>query len=559
MTDLPAQSQRTAEWIANNEIGALKPILTPFGERPLIYADYTASGRSLAAVETLLREQVMPYYANTHSESSYTGAHTTRWREAARQMIKEAVNAGSDDKVVFCGSGATAAINRLIQLLGLEKGGDAAERSVSADNNSRPVVFIGPYEHHSNELPWRESLAEVVTIPLDAAGQIDADVLAQKLCQYAARPLLLGSFSAASNVTGILSDVEGITRILKQHGALACWDYAAAAAYCPINMSADPAIDAVFVSTHKLPGGPGTPGLLIAKSHLFRNKRPGMPGGGTVSFVSPDHHDYLSDLERKEEGGTPAIIESIRAGLVFSVRSQLDMEQVRLTEVNLARRVIARLQQHPGIEIIGGVENPRLPILSLRFWHQGKQLHYGYIVSLLNDLFGIQARGGCSCAGPYAHHLLKIDPQQSQQLLEAMREGDTVLRPGWVRINFTYFMSESVIEYILAAIEMLASQAIHLLPLYDYDKEHGVWNHRQSVTQYQPNLSSLDWLKQSIKNVKETANTGDGVNGLSACLKQAKDELSHLNSVNTETLAQTPLISAGNTSLRWFWLAEDLG
>jgi selenocysteine lyase/cysteine desulfurase len=565
MSDLPIQSQRAAEWIEKQEIGALSPILTPFGEKPLVYADYTASGRSLSAIETILAEQVMPYYANTHSESSYSGAHTTRWREAARQMIKESVNAGSDDRVVFCGSGATAAINRLIQLLGLEKGGElsgSAKDTIYTDAASRPVVFIGPYEHHSNELPWRESLAEVVAIPLDATGQINQAVLAQKLQQYADRPLRLGSFSAASNVSGVLSDVEGITRLLKQHGALACWDYAAAAAYCPMNMSGDPAIDAMFISTHKLPGGPGTPGLLIAKSHLFRNKKPGIPGGGTVSFVSPDHHDYLSDLERKEEGGTPAIIESIRAGLVFSVRSNLDMDQVKSTEIALAQRAIARLQKHSNIEIIGNADNPRLPILSLRFWHQGKQLHYGFIVSLLNDLFGIQARGGCSCAGPYAHHLLDIDRQQSQQLLAAMRTGDTVLRPGWVRVNLTYFMSEPVIEYILSALELLSEHAIELLPLYVYDRQHGVWHHQQSVSQYPLDLSRLDWFKQSTKNVKDRSNTGILPTELSAYLHQAETELSQRNAVITgvsiPSHALDPLIQPENERLRWFWLAEDL-
>lgn len=531
--------------------------MTPFGIKPMVYADYTASGRSLAAVETILQEQVMPYYANTHSESSFTGSHTTAWREAARQMIKDAVNASTNDRVVFCGSGATAAVNRLIQLLGLEKGGSFAGCSQPLKDTDRPVVFIGPYEHHSNELPWRESVAEVITIPLNSNGQIDVTQLSLKLSEFADRPLIVGSFSAASNVTGVLSDVKGITKILKDSGALACWDYAAAAAYCPIDMSSEPAIDAVFISTHKLPGGPGTPGLLIAKTDLFRNKRPGMPGGGTVSFVSPDSHEYLNDLERKEEGGTPAIMEAIRAGLVFSIRSQLAMNQIQSTELALAKQVMSRLKQHPGIEIIGDTENPRLPILSLRFWHHGKQLHYGFIVALLNDLFGIQARGGCSCAGPYAHHLLGIDKQQSQQLLGAMQAGDTVLRPGWVRINFTYFMSESVIEYILSALEMLADNAANLLSQYRYIQNRGVWMHDKATVQYQPNLARLDWFKQSVKNVNDTPRTAPLRPELSTYTEAAKEALNTQNTVGSATISEGFPLSETHESLRWFWVAED--
>ncbi len=558
MSDLPKQSHVMAQWIADNEIGSNTTIMTPFGVKPLVYADYTASGRSLTAVEKILQEQVMPYYANTHSESSFTGSHTTAWREAARQMIKEAVNASANDRVVFCGSGATAAINRLIQLLGLEKGGSFTGPSQDTREANRPVVFIGPYEHHSNELPWRESEADVISIPLNKNGQIDVTELSRRLKEFADRPLLVGSFSAASNVTGILTDVKGITRILKENGALACWDYAAAAAYCPIDMSGDPAIDAVFISTHKLPGGPGTPGLLIAKSDLFRNTRPGMPGGGTVSFVSPDSHEYLHDLERKEEGGTPAILESVRAGLVFSIRSQLAMEEIKSTELALAQRVISRLKQHPGIEIVGDSENPRLPILSLRFWHRSKQLHYGFIVALLNDLFGIQARGGCSCAGPYAHHLLGINKQQSLQLLGAMQAGDTVLRPGWVRINFTYFMNESVIDYILTALEMLADEAINLLPQYHYNQARGIWVHERAKTQYQPDFGCLDWVKQSVKNVNGRPESSSPRLDLSTFIVAAKAELTPENTVDHINNRAVFPLSTAFESLRWFWVAEDL-
>ena len=146
----------------------------------------------------------------------------------------------------------------------------------------------------SNELPWRESIADVVVIPLDGKGQLDLAALEDALTKYVDRPLRIGSFSAASNVTGVRTDVPGVTSILKRHGALAFFDYAAAAPYTGIDMNGHPSLDAVFISPHKFIGGPGTPGVLIVKEQLLTNPIPATVGGGTVIYVTPEDHQYVS-------------------------------------------------------------------------------------------------------------------------------------------------------------------------------------------------------------------------------------------------------------------------
>ncbi|MEP4486439.1 MAG: aminotransferase class V-fold PLP-dependent enzyme [Halioglobus sp.] len=485
----------TIEKIRSSVIGANRAITTPFGEKPLVYADYTASGRALGFIEDAINEQVLPFYANTHTETSLTGARTTALREQAREVIRASVNGTSADKVIFCGSGATAAINKLIDILNLRLPADLSDRyelDAKIPAAERPVVFIGPYEHHSNELPWRESIAEVVSIPLNKTGQIDTTILEAQLKRFASRELLIGSFSAASNVTGIKSDVPEITALLKQYGAQAFWDYAAAGPYVGIDVNGEAPIDAVFLSPHKFVGGPGTPGVLIVKEALLGNRVPAVVGGGTVAYVTPEDHLFLTDAERREEGGTPAIIESIRAGMVFAVQQIIGTDVIEAREHAMISRALERLQTCPNIEVLGSEEAPRLSIVSMRFKHGERDLHYGFVVSLLNDLYGIQVRGGCSCAGPYGHSLLNMDMHYSKALEAQIRNGSTLLRPGWVRLNFNYFISEAEFEYLLGALETIAEHGWRLLPFYKYDEASGVWRYQSAQASSQ--VSLLDCL-----------------------------------------------------------------
>ena len=320
--------------------------------RPWVtYADYTASGRALGFVEDLIRDEVLPRYANTHTESSGTGLQTSRLRDDARQIVHDAVGGTDETCVIFCGSGATGAVDKLIGILGLRLPSALEDRyalSAHIPAEDRPVVFVGPFEHHSNELPWRESIADVVVIPEDRDGHVDLAALEAGLVRHEARPLKIGSFSAASNVTGILSNTCAIADLLHRHGALSFWDFAAAAPYVKIEMnpvcSEHPLAhkDAVVLSPHKLVGGPGTPGVLVVRRELLTNRVPDVVGGGTVAYVGPTDHRYLDDPVVREEGGTPAIVEAIRAGLVFQLKEAVGVDVIHAHEEDFWRRAVAR-------------------------------------------------------------------------------------------------------------------------------------------------------------------------------------------------------------------------
>ena len=543
----------TIEKIRNGVIGANRAITTPFGEKPLVYADYTASGRALGFVEEAISEQVLPYYANTHTETSLTGARTTALREEARDIIRASVNGSVADKVIFCGSGATAAINKLIDILNLRLPADLSDRyelDAKIPPADRPVVFIGPYEHHSNELPWRESIAEVIAIPLNKAGQIDSTILKTQLKRFASRKLLIGSFSAASNVTGIKTDVPAITALLKQNGALAFWDYAAAGPYVGIDVNAPAIIDAVFLSPHKFVGGPGTPGVLVVKEALLGNRVPAIVGGGTVAYVTPEDHVFLADAERREEGGTPAIVESIRAGMVFALQQSVGTRVIEAREHELIQRAMDRLQACPNIEVLGSKDAPRLSIVSMRFKHGERDLHYGFVVSLLNDLYGIQVRGGCSCAGPYGHSLLDMDMRYSKALEAQIRTGSTLLRPGWVRLNFNYFISEAEFEYLLGALETIAESGWRLLPFYHYDDATGVW--RNQGAKASTRVSLIDCMAGTSGALTASTIAESEYPGIAGA---AKAELLRSRSMGS---VRDPELGADAEALRWFVLPSEV-
>ncbi|MEJ8568699.1 aminotransferase class V-fold PLP-dependent enzyme [Elongatibacter sediminis] len=493
-------------------VGCDAPISTPFGKRLMVYADYTASGRCLGFVERYL-QQLQRIYANSHTEDDISGRSMTHLLEESEQSIKRSVNAGDSGRIVPVGSGATGAIDKFQQIVGVMLppatrqnlchlmdeaiGSERREAFEAFVAEHQPVVFVGPYEHHSNEVSWRQGLSTVVEAPLADDGGIDIAALEELLRdpRYQGR-MRIGSFSAASNVTGMISPVHEIAALLHRHDAVACFDYAASAPYVKIDMNppqdqydGDASLDAVFISPHKFLGGPGSSGILVFNERLYRSDLPPTVGaGGTVDYVGPTSQDFIRDIEEREKAGTPGVLQILKAGLAFQIKDAMGVEAIEQREYALIGRLFQRWQDHPQIEILGNPDpDRRIGIISFNLRdHAGKYLHPKFVTTLLNDLFGIQSRAGCSCAGPYGHRLLGIDNDTSERYRKWIRQGYSGIKPGWCRISLHYTMDDNEVEFITEAIEFVAERGHLFLPLYHFDLATGAWTHKEGEVVLEP-------------------------------------------------------------------------
>ncbi|WP_151733627.1 aminotransferase class V-fold PLP-dependent enzyme ['Paenibacillus yunnanensis' Narsing Rao et al. 2020] len=475
--EAPASLDEHFAYFRGRTVGIRQHIVTPYGRKPLLYADWTASGRLYEPIERRIQDSLGPMVSNPHTESNTTGLTMTLAYNEARRLIKEHVHAGAEDVLLFCGTGTTGAINKLLRLMGM-KLPEWMTASVCPPEE-RPVVFVSHMEHHSNLLPWQESVADVVTVPPGHDGSTDIRQLEELLLQYRGRRMKIGSFTACSNVTGIKNPYHQLAAAMHRHGGVCFVDFAASAPYDSINMHpASPLekLDAVFFSPHKFLGGPGSAGVLLFDARLAGGRLPDEPGGGTVVWVNPwGGRRYIDDLEIREDGGTPGFLQAFRTALSLKLKDQMngDGRWMALREERLCSLLLNGLAGIPGCDILAGGQSRRHGIVSFIL----EDVHYNLVVRLLNDRFGIQARGGCSCAGPYGHHLLGLDEAQSAQIAAAVGTGDLSAKPGWVRLSLHPIMTEEEVLRIVAAVRDIAVHAGAWRKDYRYDPAANSWQH----------------------------------------------------------------------------------
>ena len=443
----------------HNIIGYQQRFDTPFGRKRILYADWTASGRGYEPIEAEIRSEILPFFGNTHTETTITGRTMSGAYDQAKITVKAHVNANNNDVLVFCGSGMTAAVNKLQRIMGLrlpERFMDYVT-ALQIDESVRPLVLVTHMEHHSNHISWLETIATVEIIRPDKDGNVDLQHLRELLKRFSHRKNKIAAVTACSNVTGIRTPVHEIATIMHENDGLCFVDFACSAPYVNIDMHpgqplAD--LDAIYFSFHKFLGGPGTPGVLIFNSKLYANRIPDQPGGGAMLYSNPwKVHEYITDIEQREDGGTPPILQGIKAAMCIRLKEEMGVERILNREQEMLQRLFDRVEKITGLEILGAARK-RLGIVSFTI----KNLHYDLIVKTLNDRFGIQTRGGCNCAGTYGHVLLNIDKARSYEVLTALRAGDISCKPGWVRLSLHPTMTDAEIDYIAAAIEKTAKQ-----------------------------------------------------------------------------------------------------
>lgn len=480
------------EKFRKNILGIDQTFASPYGIQKLIYADWIASGRLYGPIEKTLTQKFGPFVGNTHTEASETGVLMTHAYHYAHKKIKEHVNAGPKDVIITAGSGMTTVINKFQRILGLRICGKLSVSKCLRDNE-KPVVFISHMEHHSNQTSWFETTADVEVIEPAPDMTIDPENLRKALLKHKDRKLKIGSFTACSNVTGIRTPVHELARIMHEYEGICFIDYAASAPYDEINMHpGDPMekLDAVLFSPHKFLGGPGSPGVLVFDSSVYNSDVPDNPGGGTVDWTNPwGEYKYIDDIELREDGGTPGFLQTIKAALAINLKDQMGVENINKREDQLLKRAFEGLARIPNLNILADNTRERLGVISFYF----EKIHYNLVVKLLNDRYGVQVRGGCACAGTYGHFLLNVDYEHSRSITTKINTGDLSGKPGWVRLSLHPTMTNTELDYILAALEEIQKMCDFWVKDYIYTSRTNEFRHYKAPKDYADFVK--DWFK----------------------------------------------------------------
>jgi len=462
-------------------VGVDQKFESPYGTQQLVYTDWTASGRLYRPIEEKLLNDFGPFVANTHTETSTSGAAMTLAYHEARNMIKRHVNASGNDVLIIYGSGMTGVVNKFQRILGL-KICESLKEHTNVPEELKPIVFISHMEHHSNQTSWLETIADVVVIPCNHEGLLCFDSFEKLIKEHENRPIKIASITACSNVTGIKTDYHRVAKIIHKHNGLCFVDFACSAPYVNINMhpeDEDASLDAIFFSPHKFLGGPGASGVLIFNKKLYKNLVPDNPGGGTVSYTNPwGDHDYFDDIETREDGGTPAFMQTIKIALCVQLKDIMGTDKIYNREEEINEKLFACLEAIPNATILAPTHKKRLGIFSFYV----KDVHFNLIVKLLNDRFGIQTRGGCSCAGTYGHFLLNVDQQRSNAIKKQLIEGCSVEKPGWVRLSIPPTITDIEVDFICDGLKAVCENVKDWKNDYDYDSVHNDYKHKSHIS-----------------------------------------------------------------------------
>ncbi|WP_438978162.1 aminotransferase class V-fold PLP-dependent enzyme [Polaribacter sp.] len=467
-------------------IGIDQKFDTPYGKQHLVYCDWTASGRLYRPIEEKICNQFGPFVANTHTETSTSGAAMTLAYHEARNIIKRHVNANSNDVLITTGSGMTGVVNKFQRILGL-KVSESLKDYTTIPEDLKPIVFVSHMEHHSNQTSWLETIADVEVVPCDDAGLVCLKEFENCIKKYQHRKVKIASITSCSNVTGIKTPYHDVAKLIHKYNGLCFVDFACCAPYVDINMhpeSEDEMLDAIFFSPHKFLGGPGSSGVLIFNKSLYKNTVPDNPGGGTVSYTNPwGEHDYFDDVETREDGGTPGFLQTIKIALAVQLKEKMGAKNIEEREEEINKVIFKTLESLEGVKILAPNHKKRLSIFSFYF----EKYHFNLVVKLLNDRFGIQTRGGCSCAGTYGHFLLNVDQETSNRIKGQILEGCNTEKPGWVRLSLHPTVTNNELDFICKSLTELSENIEDWSKDYKYDAIKNDYVHK-TVTSIEKEL-----------------------------------------------------------------------